>query len=90
LASLTQRKLEITLRISVEQSSQKGVTLTSTKGARGDVQSRLGGASDEIISQIKLYEKAGADRLVCYFGDFDIETLQHRAMKFGTEILNSM
>ncbi len=90
LGSRTERKLEILVRLQVEFSDKKGTSSLTARGARGDVQNRLAGTPDEIHSQIEAYRKAGADRIVCYFGDKDLNSLSRAATKFGKELVSSI
>ncbi len=87
IRTMTDRKLQIVVRLSVEFSKQKGSLDTIGKGARGDVQSRLAGTSDEILTQLASFRKAGVDGIVCYFGDNDLRSLKLNATKFAKEVI---
>ncbi len=85
LPSLTDREQKILLRISVKFSAK-----TEGKDSRGLPSTRLGGSSTQIVAQIKEYEKAGVDQIVCYFGDTSLEKLEKDITKFGKDVMPSI
>lgn len=84
LELLTDKKMRIVVRLAVNFNEK---VIKSRESKRRSV---LSGNADEILSQIKEYERAGVTDIVCYFGDQSLNSINENAMTFGKEIVPSI
>ncbi|MHB8567706.1 MAG: TIGR03619 family F420-dependent LLM class oxidoreductase [Nitrososphaerales archaeon] len=90
LSSLTEKKMELLLRMTVVFAEKERSLSREALSPRGELHARLAGTSLEILEQIVEYKRAGLDHLVCYFGDRELKILKVKMRKFAEEILPSV
>lgn len=90
LRSLTQRKIQLMLRLTVAFSERNESIPTTRKSSRGLIETILAGSSSQILEQIERYKRAGLDHLICYFGDKSPSVLESAQTKFAKEVLPSI
>lgn len=90
LEKLAQKKMDLLLRMTVVFSEiEKGLPKHTTE-ASGGMNTRLAGTSNEILSQIAEYKKAGLNHLICYFGDRELRVLKLKIEEFASKIMTSV
>ncbi len=90
LRSLTQRRIQLMLRLTIAFSEGNESIPTTRKSSRGVIETILAGSSSQILEQIERYRRAGLDHLICYFGDKTPKVLESAQTKFAKEVLPSL
>lgn len=90
LRSLTRRRLQLVMRLTVVLSQGNESVHTTRKSSRGVKETILGGSVSQILEQIDYYKRAGLDHLICYFGDNNLNVLKSVQTKFAKEVLPSI
>ena len=90
LSALTEKKMELLLRMAVVFATRKNSIATKGTSTRGEVNTRLAGTPVEILDQIAEYKRAGLRHLVCFFGDRELPILKVKMAEFAKTVLPSL